>query len=196
MWFYVALFVFANYAVMSSMATREYSIRRDIIVGVKAPEFSVFDPSGKNLIYRIESKFWGLHKIELVSRPSKQVVGRLTNKITFLLYEANFEILDPTTQQWVPGTIKQNFKILNHRSTIEWNGRRLSMEHNIASLTTRFLDDQQGGNLVGEYKVSLHSLIWATKYSMKIYDDSLPEAIFLFGLAARDYIITNRPKNR
>ncbi|CAF2392582.1 unnamed protein product [Rotaria sp. Silwood2] len=182
----------ANHVVLCVSPVREYSIRRDLIVGVKAPEFSVYDKSGKDLQYRMESRITGLHKIDLIAYPSKQTVARLNNKITWFLYEATFEILDPATQQWTTGTISQNLRILNHRSVIQWNGRRLLMEHNVASLTTRFLDDQQGGQLVAEYQVSLPSLVWATKYSLQIFTDDLPDAIFLFGLAARDYITTQR----
>ncbi|CAF3070621.1 unnamed protein product [Rotaria socialis] len=186
----------ATHIILGLTPTREYAVRRDILVGVKAPEFSIFDKSGKNLQYRIESKYLGLQKIELVSYPSKQVVGRLNSKVTWFLYEATFEILNSQTQQWITGSINQKLQILNHRSVIEWNGRRILMEHNIASLTTRFLDDQRGGQLVAEYKVSLASMFWATKYSLQIFSSDLPDALFIFGLSARDYIITKNSQKK
>ncbi|CAF3937818.1 unnamed protein product [Rotaria magnacalcarata] len=170
----------ATHVILGLTPVREYAVRRDILVGVKAPEFSIFDKSGKNLQYRIESKYLGLHKIELVSYPSKQVVGRLNSKVTWFLYEATFEILNSQTQQWTTGSINQKLQILNHKSVIEWNGRRILMEHNIPSLTTRFLDDQRGGQLVAEYKVSLASVFWATKYSLQIFSSDLPDALFIF----------------
>lgn len=182
------------HAVMCLDPVHEYMIRRDLIVGFKAPEFSVSDKNGEHLLYRIESRITGLQKLDLIAYPSKEIVARLNNKVTLFLYEANFETLDPNTKQWISGTISQNLQILNHKSSIEWNGRRLSMEHNVASLTTRFFDEQNSNQLLAEYKVSVASMFWATKYSMLIYTNELPEAIFFFGLAARDYITTQRSK--
>ena len=169
---------------------REYWIRRDIFNGVKAPEFSIYDKSGKSILYRIESRYNALHSVELVDQASKQVVAKLKNQVTLFLYEGTIEILDSQSQQWTTGTISQNLKFLNHRSTIEWNGRKISMEHSIASLTTRFFDENQNGQLVAEYVVSLSSLVWANKYTMKIYSNNIPDAIFMLGLSVRDFIIT------
>ena len=171
---------------------REYHIRRDILNGVKAPEFSIFDQTGKILQYRIESRYNGLHSVELVAYPSKQVVARLKNTFTWLLYEGTFEILDTQSQQWRTGKISQNLKLFNHKSTIEWNGRRLLMEHSIASLTTRFSDEDRNGQMLAEYKVSLSSVLWATKYTLKVYSNEIPDAIYIFGLTVRDYITTKQ----
>ena len=173
---------------------REYHIRRDILNGVKAPEFSIFDKTGKILQYRIESRYNGLHSVELVAYPSKQVVARLKNKITWLLYEGTVEILDAQSQQWSTGKISQNLQLLNHKSTIEWNGRRLLMEHSIASLTTRFSDENQNGQLLAEYILSLSSVVWANKYTLKVYSNDIPDAIYIFGLTVRDYLGTQRKR--
>lgn len=172
---------------------REYHIRRDILNGVKAPEFSIFDKTGKILQYRVESRYNGLHSVELVAYPSKTVVARLKNKITWLLYEGTVEILDTQSQQWSTGKISQNLKLLSHKSTIEWNGRRLLMEHSIASLTTRFSDENQNGQSLAEYTVPLLS-VWANKYNLKVYSNDIPDAIYIFGLTVRDYLGTQRKR--
>lgn len=189
----LVLIAAANVAVCLT-PVREFWIRRDLLVGVKAPEFSVYDKSGKNIQYRIESKYFQLHSIELIAQPSKQVVARLKSKPTWFLYEGSFSVLDPKTQEWTNGNFSQNLRVLSHRSVIQYEGRRFLMEHSAGSLTTKFLDDQNAGQVVGQYKVSLPSMVWATKYTMEIYDKELPDAIFLFGLAVRDYIITERKR--
>lgn len=169
---------------------REYWIRRDVFNGVKAPEFSIYDKSGKTMLYRIESRYNAIHSVELIDQSSKQVVAKLKNKITFFLYEGTLEILDPQSQQWVTGKISQNLKLLNHKSIIEWNGKKMSMEHSVASLTTRFLDENRNGQLAAEYIVSLSSVVWATKYTMKIYSNDIPDVVYMLGLSVRDFITT------
>lgn len=173
---------------------RIYSIRRDLISGGKAPEFSIYDSSGKSLKYRIESHMWGFHKIDIVAHPSKQVIGKLENKVTFLLYEGNFQLLDTDTNEWTSGHIEQKLRPFNHKSIIQWKGKRIRMEHNYLSLTTTFRDDSDPSNLMAEYKLSVASLAWARRYTLKIYSDDVPDQVYMFGLAVRDFISATRSK--
>jgi len=84
---------------------REYIIASDLFNGIKADEYSIYDGTGKNLLYRIESKYHVLQSIEVIAYPAKTVVGKLRSKFKFLYYEANFEVYDDRYQRWFKGVM-------------------------------------------------------------------------------------------
>ncbi|CAF4169167.1 unnamed protein product, partial [Rotaria magnacalcarata] len=92
-------------------AKRQYFIAVDFFTGIKADEYSVYDPTGKILQYRIESKYRILQLLELVSYPTKTIIGKLKSKVKMTVYEADFDIYDNRTQQWLKGTVKQGWKV-------------------------------------------------------------------------------------
>ncbi|CAF0942524.1 unnamed protein product [Rotaria sordida] len=188
------LFLLFITIITCSTSKREYVIKKDFLTGIKAGEFSVYDQTGKILQYRIESRYNALHSVELVAYPSKQVIARLKNQITLLLYKGKLEILDPKSNKWITGTINQKLKVLNHKSTINWNGRQLTMKHNVASFTTKFFDEKQRNRLMAEYRIHVVSSVVTNKYTMKIFTDELPDALFLLCLTVRDHIVASKKK--
>ncbi|CAF1648855.1 unnamed protein product, partial [Rotaria sp. Silwood1] len=81
------------------MSRREYVVKKDFITGFKAGEFSIYDQTGKNFQYRVESRYNAAHSVELVAYPSKQVIARLKNQLTFFLYKGTLEILDAASKK-------------------------------------------------------------------------------------------------
>lgn len=175
-----------------STAKREYVVKKDFITGVKAGEFTIYDQSGKNIQYRVESRYNALHSVELVAYPSKKVIARLKNQVTLLLYKGTLQLLDSKSRTWINGTINQKLKLLNHKSIIEWNGRQFVMKHNFPSFTTRFFDEKKGNQLLAEYQKHVISSVVANKYTMRVFTDELPDSIFLLCLTVRDYILASK----
>jgi hypothetical protein len=171
--------------VNSQNAIQQYVIRKDFFTGVKAGEFTVYDTSEKNTYYRIESEYSGWQKIKLIAYPSKQEVGRLQSKISLFKYKAEISILDPQTNQWINGLIQQHIHILGSTYDIDWNGNRITMETDTASITWRFLDINK--QLLAKFRIRPSSVVWTNKYDMEIFSNKYPEQIYLLGLAARDY---------
>ena len=58
---------------------RQYVIEKDLFSGFKAGEFSIYDQSGKILLYRLESQFSFTQKAKLYAFPSKQMVASIRN---------------------------------------------------------------------------------------------------------------------
>ncbi|CAF1662060.1 unnamed protein product, partial [Adineta ricciae] len=54
-----------------------YVLVRDYFSGFKAPEYSIYDKSEKNLYYRIESSYGLYDKLKLVVYPSKKVIAKI-----------------------------------------------------------------------------------------------------------------------
>jgi len=60
-------------------ALRQYVIEKDFFTGFKAGEFSVYDQSEKNLLYRLESSYAITQTAQLYAYPGKQMVGSIRN---------------------------------------------------------------------------------------------------------------------
>jgi hypothetical protein len=167
-------------------AIRQYIIRKDSFSGIKSGEFSIYDTTEQNMHYRIESEFNLLQSIKVVAYPSKQIVGRLEAQLKPLLFKADIIILDPTTNQWTNGLIQQNFKVLGSSFNIDWNGHRIIMENEVASLSSKFRD--VNGDLFAEFKMQHSSILRPHKYDMQIFSNKYPEQIYLLALAVRDHL--------
>ncbi|CAF2398948.1 unnamed protein product [Rotaria sp. Silwood2] len=169
---------------------KSYSIRKDFFKGFKAGEFSVRDPSGKHLFYRIESSYALLQSLKLIAYPSKQEVGRLKALIKPLVYKAEISIFDLQTNQSTNGLIEENLQLFRNSFNIDWNGSHLKMEGDIGSFTTKFLDEN--GELLAQFRLQPSSLFWTRKYNMQIFSTKYPEQIYFLGLAARDHISSRK----
>lgn len=127
-----------------------------------------------------------LYSLQLVSYPSKEVVGKLKAQLKTLLYEAALDIFDTRSQQWTNGTINANLQLFDSKHTIQWNGRRLFMVSDAFSLTTRFYDEQQPNITLAKFDKRLASYLFVNKFDMEIFAKDVPDAIYLLGLAVRD----------
>ncbi|CAF1187330.1 unnamed protein product [Rotaria magnacalcarata] len=165
---------------------KTYYIRKDYFHGLKPGEFTVYNPTGKTTYYRIESHYGILHSLELISYPSKIVVGKLKAKLSLLLYKAELDIFDNKSQRWINGTIDANFQLFESRFTIQWNGRRLIMVSDAFSLITRFYDEQQPNIILAKFRKRFESYLFVNKFDMEIFVNDLPDSIFLLGLAVKD----------
>ncbi len=164
---------------------RQYVIRKDFFIGFKAGEFTVYDTSEKNIQYRIESDYGITQNVRLIAHPSKQLVGRLQAKFTVFLYEGEISIIDSQTNQWINGVFKQNFKLLTSSFNIDWNGRSLTGESELGSVTVKFRDTN--GELLAQFR--LRPVVFLKrKYDMKIFSNKYPDQLYLLALAAYDHI--------
>jgi hypothetical protein len=166
---------------------REYVIRKDFFNSFKAGQFSIYDQTGKILLYRIESEYAFMHTIKLIAYPSRKVIGRLKGKWHSLVYQATLEITNTDSQRPIRGTIIQNLQLLGVKYTISWNEMTITMDNELASLTTRFYDEDANGIMMAQFEKKLESFIFANQYNMEVYSDDVPDAIYLLSLAAKDH---------
>jgi hypothetical protein len=165
---------------------RTYLIKKDLMSGIKGGEFTVYDSTGKNLQYRMESKFGVTHDVHVYRMPAKTLVARLKAKVTVAMYKAALTILDQGTNRWNNGTIEQNFKIVGNKFTIVWNGEKISMQGTAASLDTAFVA-QTAGDLLGKFHKRVSSLFWRNKYDLQVLSNKYPDALYFLGVASRDH---------
>ncbi|CAF3254145.1 unnamed protein product [Rotaria socialis] len=169
---------------------KTYSIRKDFFTGIKGGEFSVRDPSGKHLYYRIESEYAILHTIKVIAYPSKQEIGRLKANLKPILYKADISILNAQTNQWTHGVFQQNLQILGSSFNIDWNGDQIRMESEPVSFTSKFYD--KNSTLLAQFRLKPASVFWTKKYDMEIFSTKYPEQIYFLSMAARDQIVSSK----
>jgi len=173
--------------VLCETALNTYYVRKDYFHFFKPGEFEIFNPAGSVTHYRIESHYAFLHSLELVSYPSKKVVGILKAKLKLFLYEAQLAVLDTRSEKWINGTISANFQLFESKFTIQWNGRHLIMSSDAFSLTTNFYEEQQPNIILAKFTKRFESYFFVNKFDMEIYAKDIPEAVFLLGLAVKDH---------
>ncbi len=172
--------------VHSAGVNRTYLIKKDFLSGAKGGEFTVYDTTGKILQYRIESKFGATHDVQVFTLPSKKLLGRLKAKVTAVMYKATITIFDDSINQWINGTIEQNYKLVGNKFTIIWNENRIIMEGTAASLNTAFLE-QPLGNTLAKFRKRVSSLFWRNKYDLQVLSNKYPDVLYFLGVAARDH---------
>jgi hypothetical protein len=189
--FYISVFLLTS-IILSNVnpedTIRQYVIRRDFFRGFKASEYSVYDKTEKHIYYRIESNYGLLPNMEIIAYPSKQVVGRLQAKLKLIVYNGEFSILDPKSNQWIKGSIQQNFQLFVSPFNIDWNGHHITMESEMASFTSTF--NGANGQLLAQCRLRPTSILWTHKYDMKIFSNKYPDLIYLLGLAVRDNMMS------
>ena len=185
--FFVCLFVALFGALESIGVNRTYLIKKDFLSGLKGGEFTIYDPTGKKLQYRMETKFGVTHDVQLF-RPTakKEVLARMKAKITAVMYKANLSIRNSLLNQWTNGTIQQNYKFVGNKFTIEWKGETITMEGAAASLDTTFVG-QKKGEVLAKFHKRVSSLFWRNKYDLQVLSDQYPDELYFLGVAARDH---------
>ena len=172
--------------VHSFATNRTYLVKKDFLSGFKGGEFTIYDSAGKSRQYRMESKFGLAHDVRIFSLPSKKVLARLKAKVTAVMYKATVSILDSDTNQWVNGTMEQNYKLVGNKFTIIWDGNRILMKGTAASLNTGFIEEPLG-TVLAKFRKRASSLIWRNKYDLQVLSNKYPDTLYFIGVAARDH---------
>jgi hypothetical protein len=168
---------------------REYLIIRDLFNGPKPEEYSIYDVTGENLQYRIESKFHILHSLEVIAYPAKKVVGKLQSKFNLFRYKANFEIYDDRYKRWFKGVINQTH-FRHDIWKIEYNGRLLSIEYRPYSKAFKGKSmiissvDKNGTNVLAEYQYRWSSIYPFGRYLMEVSSNEIPDIVYFLYIAA------------
>lgn len=176
----------------STNLPRQYLVRKDFFNGIKAGEFSVMDPSEKNLFYRIESLYHVLQRVEIIRYPQKKKTAELNSNFRVLMYRGEFSILNETKNRWIKGNMEQNFRWLQVLVIIRWDGHQINMTSSSGDWTYRCRDETN--QLVAEYRLHIGPILSRQKYDLKVYTNDYPEEIYLLIVAAHDRIRSARRK--
>ena len=175
------LFITVN----SVTSIREYVIRKDYFRFFKSAEYTVYDRAEQQVLYRLESEYSFLHNIKLIVYPSKEEIGRLRAKVSLIVYQGEFTILDRQSNERRNGSIHQHLKFARYLHDIQWNGKAFHVETKAFSLTTEFREANKS-ELLAEFRLRPASVFVTRKYDMKIYSNKYPEALYFLGFIASE----------
>jgi hypothetical protein len=170
---------------------RNYFIRTHFLADYKKREYDIFDQSENNIQYFIEARRTFGENIQIVASPSKQVVGKLKRDYFsfWYKYKATISVLDPHSNRWIEGKIKQNTKLIGTKYTIEWNGERISMTTKFATMSIEFWDEKNKTRLA-QLQKRLSSIILTNRYDLTVFSNKIPDAIYFLTVAVHDYNVS------
>ena len=178
--------------ITSQPIIREYVVQSNFFYKLKGPEFSVYDKGQEHVRYRIESNHNTWRSLKVLEYPSKKEVGRLTLEPDRRRYIAQFSILDPTTNRWMDGMIKQNIQWGGSLLEIHLDGRNLTMKTEFGSLTTKFLNANE--RVLAQFRLRLASFFIGRKYDMTMRTNKYPDHFFFLGVAVQQHVVTTRQR--
>ena len=183
----LAAFILVN--VESERPIREYLIKKDMITGKKAGQFSIYKNENENdLCFRIESLYSPMQKIDLLTYPDEETIGELDAHQLGSWYEARLKLLD-IHGKWLIGHIRRKATWLTGKYMISMERKTITMKSKFFSREFKFYN--QANKLLGLFKRQFFVISGATKYNLQIFSNEFPDAIYMLAIAAYDH---NRTK--
>ncbi|CAF1228896.1 unnamed protein product [Didymodactylos carnosus] len=177
------LIIFGVFSSQQQSYPKQLVIRKDIFNLFKANEFSVYDQREQQLLYRVETQLNLLHRATIVaSQAGNRIVARISGEFQWALYQATFQLLNPQTNQWQEGYIREQFQWFYSKYLVGYQQQTFIFEGR--SLISMRWYDQRGNIIVGEYRRRFE-LALSSVYDLSIYDQRLPDPFYLIGLAVQ-----------
>ncbi len=145
-------------------------------------DFTVFDLSGKNQLYRLKTSATDIDSVMLVDHPAKNMIANAEGEWIDNIFNVTMSIYDKKLSKWIDGTIKRLKQSFTKTYRIEWNQKSLIIKCKFYTKTIKIYNERPE-DLVAEVR---HRARWLNKfkykYDLKIYSDKLPDAIYLLAL--------------
>jgi hypothetical protein len=145
-------------------------------------DFTVFDLSGKNQLYRLKTSATDIDSVMLVDHPAKNMIANAEGEWIDNIFNVTMSIYDKKLSKWIDGTIKRLKQSFTKTYRIEWNQKSLIIKCKFYTKTIKIYNERPE-ELVAEFR---HRARWLNKfkykYDLKIYSDKLPDAIYLLAL--------------
>ncbi|CAF3327771.1 unnamed protein product [Rotaria socialis] len=122
--------------------------------GRKAGQFNIYSNQAEtNLLYRIESYYSPMQKIDLRTYPDKKVIGRLNSHQLGIWYQATYEIFDirNKTNKWFNGSIKRQSTWFHDEYHVNLAERKITMKNR--AFSGRFKLYNEANSLLAMFKM-------------------------------------------
>jgi len=187
--FLLLLIITIEYIQSKKTLLRTYTIHRDNIV--KANELSaytVYDSSGKNILYRLKPTSTDIDTVVVTDHPGKNMVANLEGEWIAKVFHVTFSIYDKKLNEWIDGIIKKDLKEIKDKYSVEWNSKYLNTKSKFFSSKMQVYNTQQK-ELVAEFGHRDWFNSGNIVFTLKIYSDQVPDIIYFFLLAINDHRI-------
>lgn len=166
---------------------RTYTIHRNNVVKEnQLSAYTVYDLSGKNILYQLKPTSTDIDTIVVTDHPAKNMVANLEGEWIAKIFNVTFSIYDKKLNDWIDGTIKKDSKGFGEKYSVEWNSKHLNTKSKLFSSKVQVYNTHQK-ELVAEFGhrdwFSSRSIVFA----LKTYTDQVPDIIYFFLLAIKDH---------
>ena len=152
------------------------------VKGKPITDFTVFDSSEKNHLYRLRSSATDIDTIMLVDHPGKNMIANAEGEWIDETFNVTISIYDKKLHKWIDGTIKRILQSSRDKYRIVWNNRSLIIKSQLFTRKIKIYNEFPEG-LVAEFRLRARWLNkMKYKYDLKIYTDKFPDAIYLLAL--------------
>jgi hypothetical protein len=147
------------------------------------PGFSVFDSTGKKLLYRLKTSSTDIDSMILIDYPAKNMVANAEGEWIDNIFNVSLSIYDYKLNKWTDASFRKIFDLFTGKYQILWNNESLIIKRGFFTKTIKMYNEKQNV-LIAEFR---YRSIWRSgftyKYDLKIYSDKLSDAIYLFAVA-------------
>lgn len=184
--FLLLLLIIAVEYIQSKNVQRTYIVVRDRkIRDNRLSNYTIYDSLGKKELYRIKTISTDIDTMMLVNYPAKNMIGNLEGEWADEIFNVSFSIYSLKSYKWIDGTMKKVKKTFINKYSIEWDSKIVIMKDTFISRTMKFYDEKQN-ELFAEFKAT-SKWFGNFKYTLTIYSDYIPDAIYFFALAISDH---------
>jgi len=185
----LSLAITIEYIQSKQTVHRTYIIHRDnVIQKNKLSAYTVYDSSGKIILYRLKPSSTDIDTIIVVNHPAKDMVANLEGEWVEQTFNVTFSIYDKKLGKWIDGNIKKDPSSAFDKYFIVWNMKNLSTKGKIFSSRVRVYNTNQKELLAEFRRRYWHSFI-KRQFELKTYSSEYPDIIYFFVLAINDHRI-------
>jgi hypothetical protein len=187
--FLLLLIITIEYIQSKKTLLRTYTIHRDNVVKAnQLSAYTIYDSSGKNILYRLKPISTDIDTIVVTDHPAKNMVANLEGKWIAKVFHVTFSIYDKKLNEWIDGIIKKDLKGFKDKYSVEWNSKHLNTKSKLFSSKMQVYNTQQK-ELVAEFGHRDWFNSGNIVFALKIYSDQVSDIIYFFLLAINDHRI-------
>ena len=183
---FLGLFIIVIGSIESNKVKNVFMVVRDRgIQDNRLSNYTIYDASEKNQLYRIKTVSTDIDTMIMVNYPAKNMVGNLEGEWAESIFNVTFSYYSTKSHKWVDGVMKKIHKTFHNRFSIEWDSKYVLMRDSFWSNMMKFYDKQEKTLLA---KCQDYSEFFGKfKYKITIYSDYLPNPIYFLALAIADH---------
>jgi hypothetical protein len=178
--------------IQSGKTLRTYIVERDNPIRERRlSAYTIYDSTGKNILYQLKSTSTDIDTLILRKYPAKNIVANLEGEWVVDVFNVTFSIYDKKSTKWIDGTIKQNKGLFKSSylvtwDAVTWNSKYMETGNKFFSDTLQVFSTSPKV-LLAEIRKRTPWFSRSVKFYVKIYSDLVPDAIYFFLMAIKDH---------
>jgi hypothetical protein len=183
------LIITVEYIQSKETLHRTYIVQRDnVIQKNQLSAYTVYDSSGKNILYRLKPTSTDIDTIVVTDYPAKNMVANLEGEWVENTFNVTLSIYDKKLGKWIDGNIRKDPHSAFDKYFIFWNMKHLNTNGKLFSSRVQIRNTHQK-ELLAEFRRRYWHSFRNRQFQLKTYSSEYPDIIYFFILAINDHRI-------